>query len=206
MHDSNSEGASPPSETSPQGAVRAAGRRGAGAPPSEASNPEIRAAGRRGAGAPPSEASNPEIRAAGRRGAGAPPSEASNPEIRAAGRRGAGAPAVRGEQSGEIAPAKPALEHVYAITRAFLRRAARTRMTGRSAIGRGVAPGHPDGRLVLHALGLKKHFGGVQAVNGVDLAGAPGDLPAIIRPNGAGKTTLFHLLRRHLAHDPRRTS
>src|SRR5437773_2359146 len=50
-------GASPPSETFPQDAVRAAGRRGAGAPPSEASDPEIRAAGRRGAGAPPSEAS-----------------------------------------------------------------------------------------------------------------------------------------------------
>src|SRR6266540_736864 len=73
-------GLRPPSEPSPQDAVRAAGRRGAGAPPSEASNPDIRAAGRRGAGAPPSEASNPDIRAAGRRGAGAPPSAASNPE------------------------------------------------------------------------------------------------------------------------------
>src|SRR2546427_8847860 len=54
-------GLRPPSEASPQDAVRAAGRRGAGAPPSEASDPEIRAAGRRGAGAPPSEASDPEI-------------------------------------------------------------------------------------------------------------------------------------------------
>src|SRR6266496_3871677 len=53
-------GLRPPSEASPQDAVRAAGRRGAGAPPSEASNPENRAAGRRGAGAPPSEASDPE--------------------------------------------------------------------------------------------------------------------------------------------------
>src|SRR5437867_1788564 len=74
-------GLCPPSEPSPQDAVRAAGRRGAGAPPSEASDPAIRAAGRRGAGAPPSEASDPTVRAAGRRGAGAPPSEASDPAI-----------------------------------------------------------------------------------------------------------------------------
>jgi len=75
------------------------------------------------------------------------------------------------------------------------------RKTDRSAIGRGVAPGRPDGRLVLHALGLRKHFGGVQAVSGVDLAVAPGDLRAIIGPNGAGKTTLFNLLSGDLAHD-----
>src|SRR5207245_756057 len=108
-------GLCPPSEASPQDAVRAAGRRGAGDPPSEASNPEIRAAGRRGAGDPPSEASNPEIRAAGRRGAGDPASEASNPEIRAAGRRGrrasrstAGgwAPRVRGERPDNAPPSE----------------------------------------------------------------------------------------------------
>ncbi|PYO58334.1 MAG: ABC transporter ATP-binding protein [Candidatus Rokuibacteriota bacterium] len=55
--------------------------------------------------------------------------------------------------------------------------------------------------MVLHALGLRKHFGGVQAVSGVDLAVAPGDLRAIIGPNGAGKTTLFNLLSGDLAHD-----
>ena len=75
------------------------------------------------------------------------------------------------------------------------------RKTDRSAIGRGVAPGRLDGGLVLHALGLRKHFGGVQAVSGVDLAVAPGDLRAIIGPNGAGKTTLFNLLSGDLAHD-----
>ena len=75
------------------------------------------------------------------------------------------------------------------------------RKTDRSAIGRGVVPGRPDRGLVLHALGLRKHFGGVQAVSGVDLAVAPGDLRAIIGPNGAGKTTLFNLLSGDLAHD-----
>jgi branched-chain amino acid transport system ATP-binding protein len=55
--------------------------------------------------------------------------------------------------------------------------------------------------LVLHTLGLRKHFGGVHAVNGVDLAVPSGDLRAIIGPNGAGKTTLFNLLTGDIVHD-----
>jgi len=54
---------------------------------------------------------------------------------------------------------------------------------------------------ILRTLGLKKHFGGVAAVSGVDLAVSPGDLRAIIGPNGAGKTTLFNLISGDLAHD-----
>src|SRR5207302_7823214 len=48
--------------------------------------------------------------------------------------------------------------------------------------------------LILRTIGLRKHFGGVLAVNGVDLSVPPGDVRAIIGPNGAGKTTLFNLL------------
>jgi branched-chain amino acid transport system ATP-binding protein len=59
----------------------------------------------------------------------------------------------------------------------------------------------PDGPLVLQTVGLRKHFGGVQAVSGVDLAVPEGDLRAIIGPNGAGKTTLFNLITGDLAHD-----
>ena len=59
----------------------------------------------------------------------------------------------------------------------------------------------PDGSLVLQVVGLRKHFGGVQAVNGVDLAVAEGELRAIIGPNGAGKTTLFNLISGDLAYD-----
>jgi branched-chain amino acid transport system ATP-binding protein len=51
-----------------------------------------------------------------------------------------------------------------------------------------------DSPLVLQTVGLRKQFGGVQAVSGVDLAVPEGDLRAIIGPNGAGKTTLFNLI------------
>ncbi len=41
---------------------------------------------------------------------------------------------------------------------------------------------------------LKKNFGGLAAINGLDLSVKRGELRAIIGPNGAGKTTLFNLI------------
>ena len=55
--------------------------------------------------------------------------------------------------------------------------------------------------LVLQTIGIKKCFGGVQAVNGVDLSVPRGDVRAIIGPNGAGKTTLFNLITGDVTHD-----
>jgi len=46
--------------------------------------------------------------------------------------------------------------------------------------------------VVLRTEGLTKQFGGVTAVDEVDLAVERGELHAIIGPNGAGKTTLFN--------------
>jgi len=48
---------------------------------------------------------------------------------------------------------------------------------------------------------LSKAFGGVQAVNRVSFAVAPGELLAMIGPNGAGKTTCFNLINGQLRPD-----
>ena len=47
---------------------------------------------------------------------------------------------------------------------------------------------------ILELTGLRKSFGGLHAVRGVDLKIFPGDRKAIIGPNGAGKTTLFNVI------------
>jgi branched-chain amino acid transport system ATP-binding protein len=47
---------------------------------------------------------------------------------------------------------------------------------------------------LLSARGVSVRFGGLVAVNTVDLDVYPGELVGIIGPNGAGKTTFFHAL------------
>lgn len=47
---------------------------------------------------------------------------------------------------------------------------------------------------LLEVSGLKKSFGGVHAVAGVDFTVAPNSLEVIIGPNGAGKSTFFKLV------------
>jgi len=55
------------------------------------------------------------------------------------------------------------------------------------------APVASQGSL-LSLRGLTRRFGGLTAVDGIDLDLAKGDLASIIGPNGAGKTTLFNLV------------
>jgi branched-chain amino acid transport system ATP-binding protein len=47
---------------------------------------------------------------------------------------------------------------------------------------------------VLEITNLSKHFGGLQAVSGVDLSVRAGEIVGLIGPNGAGKTTFFNLV------------
>jgi branched-chain amino acid transport system ATP-binding protein len=55
----------------------------------------------------------------------------------------------------------------------------------------------PQGETVaalLEIVGLVRKFGGVTAVDGMDLAVREGEFVSIIGPNGAGKTTVFNLV------------
>jgi branched-chain amino acid transport system ATP-binding protein len=47
---------------------------------------------------------------------------------------------------------------------------------------------------VLDLQGLTKHFGGVRAVDGIDLAVACGQIVGLIGPNGSGKSTIVNLI------------
>jgi len=55
--------------------------------------------------------------------------------------------------------------------------------------------------VILQATGLKRAFGGVYAVDGVDFDLIQGEIQALIGPNGAGKTTFVSLLSGRLAPD-----
>ena len=54
---------------------------------------------------------------------------------------------------------------------------------------------------ILRVEGLRKSFGGLRAVDGVDLSVETGQIHAIIGPNGSGKTTFFNLITGHLTPD-----
>ncbi len=59
----------------------------------------------------------------------------------------------------------------------------------------------PPGDSILSVEGLKKSFGGLQAVDGATFTVSEGTITGLIGPNGAGKTTMFNLLTGVLSPD-----
>jgi branched-chain amino acid transport system ATP-binding protein len=47
---------------------------------------------------------------------------------------------------------------------------------------------------LLELQGISRHFGGLRAVDGVDVALATGEILGVLGPNGAGKTVLFNVI------------
>ena len=72
---------------------------------------------------------------------------------------------------------------------------------GASARASGRRPVATSERVVLEATGIVKRFGGVNALNGVDLALRDGETLGLIGPNGSGKTTLFDIISGYQAPD-----
>ena len=59
---------------------------------------------------------------------------------------------------------------------------------------------------VVEVSGLRRHFGGIAAVDGIDLTLGEGEILAVLGPNGSGKTTLFNLISGFLRPDAGRVT
>ena len=78
---------------------------------------------------------------------------------------------------------------------------ARNRLAERMAENGGLRHKRVTKREILRVSGLSIHFGGVHALEGVNLAARTGEIAGVIGPNGAGKTTFFNCLSGLLTPD-----
>ena len=51
-----------------------------------------------------------------------------------------------------------------------------------------------EGENLLSTVGLSKHFGGIHALEKLDIAVKKGQIHGLIGPNGSGKTTFFNVV------------
>jgi branched-chain amino acid transport system permease protein len=58
-----------------------------------------------------------------------------------------------------------------------------------------------EGGVILEGTGLRKRFGGITAIDSLDIQLSRGSITGLVGPNGAGKTTAFNLLTGFLSAD-----
>src|SRR5215510_13417152 len=68
------------------------------------------------------------------------------------------------------------------------------RMVAMTTMSTGQQQPGVTGPSAIELRGVHKHFGKVKAVQGIDLAIAPGEIVALLGPNGAGKTTTIDMI------------
>jgi branched-chain amino acid transport system ATP-binding protein/branched-chain amino acid transport system permease protein len=90
---------------------------------------------------------------------------------------------------------------VTALARRLRRRVARDTLGLTGAPAPAAITPLAAGSAALSVRGLAKHFGGVAAVDGIDLDVGAGTIHALIGPNGAGKTTFINLVTGGLVPD-----
>jgi ABC-type branched-subunit amino acid transport system permease subunit/ABC-type branched-subunit amino acid transport system ATPase component len=82
------------------------------------------------------------------------------------------------------------------------RRAGRRILVGADPAAAPIATDAPAvNQVVLEGIGLRKRFGGITAISGLDIALRSGQITGLVGPNGAGKTTAFNVLTGFLTAD-----
>lgn len=83
---------------------------------------------------------------------------------------------------------------IWGFLRGQLDRFKRAALPGRTAATLQLSGGGEGTETVMEVRGLSKHFGGLKAVDEVDLTIKRGGVHALIGPNGSGKTTTLNVL------------